>query len=550
MGDLEEKKIRKLESELHTKNLRVKRLEYDLESLKSEKNRLVNFINESKKPPAYACIVVDARKKDVLVYSQHGLQTVSYGDVKKEDVKQGKYALIGNMQTGTPPLYSYSTKYQPSNVLAIVEVLDKFAPLLRAKILSMDYGEENDIVVISTDPYYTRSLRIDKQRTIELGLKPNITVDCLPETLDIINVGTVEDVAKYEVIERPTTSLDDIGGLKEAKSELITSLIAPIVNPKDYATYGKTSTKILLFGPPGCGKTMLAKALSHTLENCGFYRVNAAEIHEMWVGKSEENLRNIFKTAIKQLEEKKFDYMTLFFDEFDALAPHRGIHPGSSGVEEKVVGELLTWLEGFNPLPPNLIIIAATNMPDLVDSAVRQRFDKLIEITKPNDKASVGEIVSKYIVKSKVPIDRKLLDVYGSKAWEVLSDEFTGFLFESERIITGTSQIDRKEIITGRLISQTVENAKELALYDRTIIKKNIPHRFKKLFESVDSPERITELKREYETVRDIGINMRYLKDAFNMNKYERAEEIISSQMMYSVQKKPDPRWVGVSYHM
>ena len=242
--------------------------------------------------------------------------------------------------------------------------------------------------------------------------------------------------------------------------------------------------------------------------------------------------------------------MTLFFDEFDALAPHRGIHPGSSGVEEKVVGELLTWLEGFNPLPPNLIIIAATNMPDLVDSAVRQRFDKLIEITKPNDKASVGEIVSKYIVKSKVPIDRKLLDVYGSKAWEVLSDEFTGFLFESERIITGTSQIDRKEIITGRLISQTVENAKELALYDRTIIKKNIPHRFKKLFESVDSPERITELKREYETVRDIGINMRYLKDAFNMNKYERAEEIISSQMMYSVQKKPDPRWVGVSYHM
>jgi len=477
------------------------------------------------------------------------LQTVSYGDVKKEDVKPGKYALIGNMLTGTPPLLSYSTRQQAS-VLAIVEVLDKCAPLLRARIVSIDHGDENDLVVLSTDPYYTRSLRLDKQKTIELGLKPNISVDCLPETLDIINVGTVEDVAKYEVIERPTTSLDDVGGLKEAKSELITSLIAPIVNPKDYDMYGKTSTKILLFGPPGCGKTMLAKALSHTLDNCGFYRINAAEIHEMWVGKSEENLRNIFKTAIKQLEEKKFDYMTLFFDEFDALAPHRGVHPGSSGVEEKVVGELLTWLEGFKPLPPNLIIIAATNMPDLVDSAVRQRFDKLIEITKPNDKASVREIVTKYIVKSKVPIDRKLLDAHGSKAWEVLSDEFTGFLFESERIITGTSQIDRKEIITGRLISQTVENAKELALYDRTIIKKNMPPKFKKLFESVDSLDRISELKKEYKTVKDIGINMRYLKNAFNMNKYERAEEIVSSQMMYSVQKKPDLPWMGVSYHM
>lgn len=550
MDDQEEGELKKLENELQNRNMKIKRLKYDLENLKSEKNRLVSLLNESKKPPTYASIVVEAREKDVLTYGQHGLITVSYGNIEKEKVIPGKYVLVGNMPAGIPPMSSYSTRYQQSSAFAIVEILDRFAPLVRAKIASIDFGEDSDTVVIRTDPYYTRSLIMDKKRTIELGLKPNLTVDCLPETFDIIGVGKVEEVAKYEVIERPTTSFDDIGGLKEAKRELITSIITPILNPKDYSAYGKTSTKILLFGPPGCGKTMLARALSHTLDNCGFYRINAAEIHEMWVGKSEENLRNIFKTAVKQLEDKKFNYMILFFDEIDALAPHRGIHPGSSGVEEKVVGELLTWLEGFKPLPPNLIVIAATNMPDLVDSAVRQRFEKLIEITKPNDKTSVKEIVSKYICRSKVPIDRKMLDAYGSKAWDVLSSEFTDFLFEDEKITSGVSEIGKKEIITGRLISQTVENAKELVLYDRTIIKKKIPPKYKKLFESVDFSERVSKLKSEYKTQKDIGLNICYLKEAFNLNKYKRAEEMLSSQMMYSIPKKPESRWMGMSYYM
>ncbi|MDY6966273.1 MAG: AAA family ATPase [Halobacteriota archaeon] len=546
-GDEVDETIR-LEGEIDAGRIKIRRLESDVRNLTKERDDLLKFVEESKKPPNYAAVVVEPREEDVLVYGQHGgLQTVAYGRVDKEKIKPGKFVLIGNIQVDFPS-HSYRARYQQTNVMGVTEILEREAPLLRGKIASIDHEGDYDIVVISTDPHYARSIKIGKDRVKELGLKPNMSVDCLPETLDIIRVGKSVDMAKYEVIERPKTVFEDIGGLKEAKEELVTSVIAPMINPKDYSRYGKTSAKILMYGPPGCGKTMLAQALARTLNNCGFYRVNAAEIHEMWVGKSEENLRNIFKTAINELEERKFNYMVLFFDEIDALAPHRGIHPGASGVEEKVVGEFLTWLEGFRPLPSNLIVMAATNMPGLVDAAVRQRFDKLIEVSQPQDKATVREIVSKYINEDNVPIDSSLIKSHGSNAWNHLADDLTDFLFWEDRIDTGGNQINRRDIITGRLISQTVENAKELALYDRTILKKRIPKKYKDLFESLDSKDRISELKKKYKTAEEIGINMEYLREAFDMNKFERAEEIITSKQLYLPAKKPESHWTGLSY--
>ncbi|MDY6966957.1 MAG: AAA family ATPase, partial [Halobacteriota archaeon] len=244
-----------------------------------------------------------------------------------------------------------------------------------------------------------------------------------------------------------------------------------------------------------------------------------------------------------------FKYMVLFFDEIDALAPHRGLHPGSSGVEEKVVGELLTWLEGFRPLPSNILVVGATNMPGLVDSAVRQRFDRLIEVSQPRDKATVIEIISRYIKSEKVPIDKNLLDSFGDEACKVLSEEFSEFLFRDEYIELKGTRINRKDIITGRLISQTVENAKELALYDRTILRENIPKRYKEIFESIGSREQVVGLSLKYKSPEDIGINMEYLKAAFEMNEFERAEEIVSSQQIYLSDKRKEPQWAGLSYY-
>ncbi|MHC1584750.1 MAG: AAA family ATPase [Candidatus Syntropharchaeia archaeon] len=543
--------VRNLREELYKERMSRERLQQNYERLKMDYNELLGFINESKKPPTYASVVIEKRKDDAIVYGFHGLQTVSYGRVDKNDIKPGCYVLVGNVPVGTPSMHSYGARYQQTSVPGIVEVLEKEAPLIRGKIFSIEKGEDfglkdEDVVCIGTAPFQTRSIRIKKERIKELDLKPNVTVDCLPETFDIVRAGKYEEVKKYEVIERPEVSFDDIGGLVEAKKQLITGIIAPLINPEDYERYGRTSKKILFYGPPGCGKTMLAQALSHTLRNCGFYRVNAAEIHEMWVGKSEENLRNIFKTAIEELKEKKFDYMILFFDEIDALAPHRGVHPGSSGVEERVVGELLSWLEGFKPLPPNLIVIGATNMPILVDAAVRQRFDKIIEVPQPKDRDTVREIISKYITYEKVPIDHFLIQDYGSRAPEVLIDELTDFLFEEEKIPTryGT-EISKKNIITGRLISQIVELAKNEVLYDRTILKREIPSEFKSLLKSINVEERAAFLRKRYESPDQIGLNMEYLKNAFEKGKYERAEEIMSSQMMYRIER---PKLEGYQY--
>ncbi|MDY6865446.1 MAG: AAA family ATPase [Halobacteriota archaeon] len=549
--DSVDEEILRLQDRLEREILKVRKLEADSRTLKREKSELLNFINETKKPSTHAYVVVEPREEDVLLYGLQGLQTAAYGRVDKEQVTPGRYVLVGNIHIDLPSYPSYRTKYSqtPNLVPGVVEVLDREAPLLRGKVITIDYGKDYDIVIMSTDPHYQRSLKLAKGKAEELGLKPNMSIDCLPETLDIIRVSKSVDVAKYEVIERPKISFDDIGGLKDAKMEVVTSVLAPMINKRDYAKFGKRSTKVLLYGPPGCGKTMLAQALANTLKDCGFYRVNAAEIHEMWVGKSEENLRNIFKTAIKELEDKRFKYMVLFFDEIDALAPHRGLHPGSSGVEEKVVGELLTWLEGFRPLPSNILVVGATNMPGLVDSAVRQRFDRLIEVSQPRDKATVIEIISRYIKSEKVPIDKNLLDSFGDEACKVLSEEFSEFLFRDEYIELKGTRINRKDIITGRLISQTVENAKELALYDRTILRENIPKRYKEIFESIGSREQVVGLSLKYKSPEDIGINMEYLKAAFEMNEFERAEEIVSSQQIYLSDKRKEPQWAGLSYY-
>ena len=190
----------------------------------------------------------------------------------------------------------------------------------------------------------------------------------------------VEPSAMREVmIEVPNVKWNDIGGLEKVKQNLQEAVEWPLKNPKDFERLGITPPKgILLYGPPGCGKTMLAKAVA-TESNANFISVKGPELFSKWVGESEKRVRELFRKA------KQVSPSIIFFDEIDALVPKRG---SGENVSEKVVSQMLTEISGLEDLH-DVVVIAATNRPDMLDPALLRpgRFDRKILVSGPDEKA-------------------------------------------------------------------------------------------------------------------------------------------------------------------
>jgi len=194
----------------------------------------------------------------------------------------------------------------------------------------------------------------------------------------------VEPSAMREVmIETPNVRWEDIGDLEQAKKELKEAVEWPLLYPDSFKNIGINPPRgILLYGPPGCGKTLLAKAVAHE-SNANFILVNGPEILSKWYGESEKKLREIFQKA------KQVAPCIIFFDEIDALAPSRGgtMHE----VTERIVSQLLTLMSGLEELR-NVFVLAATNRPDIIDPALLRpgRFDRHILIPSPDAKARLN----------------------------------------------------------------------------------------------------------------------------------------------------------------
>ncbi len=192
-------------------------------------------------------------------------------------------------------------------------------------------------------------------------------------------LSEVEPSAMREVIiETPKIKWDDIGGLDEAKQELKESIEWPIRHPEAFKRIGINPPRgILLYGPPGCGKTLLAKAVANE-SGANFIAVNGPEIFSKWVGESEKAIREIFKKA------KQVAPCVIFFDEIDSIAPKRGLY-GSSHVTETVVNQILAEMDGIEKLE-KVVIIGATNRPDIIDQALLRpgRFDRFVYIGIPD----------------------------------------------------------------------------------------------------------------------------------------------------------------------
>ena len=225
----------------------------------------------------------------------------------------------------------------------------------------------------------------DEEFADRLGIRD--TIDDGDETIE-----TTDDVVEGRVrsawddqsgdvgaeVERPSLKFADVGGMEPLKEEIRIKIIHPISHSELYRAYGKSvGGGILLYGPPGCGKTYLARATAGEIE-AGFLAVGINDVLEMWIGNSERNLHALFEQARANTP------CVLFFDEVDALAASRADLKASGG--RQLINQFLSELDGVDSRNEGVLILAATNAPWHLDPAFRRpgRFDRILFVPPPD----------------------------------------------------------------------------------------------------------------------------------------------------------------------
>jgi len=323
-------------------------------------------------------------------------------------------------------------------------------------------------------------LNLDERRLDPKILEElQVTMDDFKAALREIKPSGLREVA----IEIPNVRWDDIGGLGEVKRRLQEMVEWPLRYRTLFEYAGLRPPKgILLYGPPGTGKTLLAKAVA-TESNANFIAVRGPEILSKWVGESEKAIREIFRKA------RTYAPAVVFFDEIDAIAPARGIGFGDSRVTERIVSQLLTEMDGIQDLH-DVVVIAATNRPDLIDPALLRpgRFDRIIEVPMPDEAARV-EIFKIHLEKH----EKALVENVDLLARELakITEGFSGADIEAvcrEGVIKGLREFVER-VVDPRRIKEELENNPRFVRKEHFIKAIDEMKKRKHRFERKEAPE-------------------------------------------------------------
>ena len=224
--------------------------------------------------------------------------------------------------------------------------------------------------------------------------------------------GDLPANTEAEEPERPTTTFADVGGMDQVKDEVRMKIILPLQQPDLFKAYGKKiGGGILMYGPPGCGKTFLARATAGEV-SAAFLAVGISDVLDMWIGQSEKNLHSIFEQA------RSHRPCVLFFDEVDALGANRTDMLKSGG--RQIINQFLSELDGVSSTNEGVLVLAATNAPWHLDPAFRRpgRFDRILFVPPPDQSARAS--ILRLLLKGK-PVGEIDFDALAKK-----SDGFSG----------------------------------------------------------------------------------------------------------------------------
>ncbi len=430
---------RQYERDLHSFRYEIEEREYRLKAYEDKFNKI-------KQPPLLYAYVVrkegpDLDGNQVVVARATELLKVSTGLVDKSQLAIGQYVWVH------PQTY------------AIVEGSGTRHQGVIAKVADMLDGK----LVISVEGDMEKRI-IDADKKILGKLKPGFQISVLPPTMEILEILPNLEVKSLLLGEKPNVHYKDIGGLGTEIERIRDVIVLPFQESKLFEQIQLEAPRgVLLYGPPGCGKTLLVKAVAAE-NDMTFFNVSIADVLSKWVGESERIIKGIFRQAHERRPS------IIFFDEIEALFTVRG-YMDTSGVHKNIIAQILSEMDGLMALK-DVFVLGATNRADLVDPALLRpgRFDEIIEIPRPDEKQA-KEVVKIYLTDD-LPVHEEFEKQHGGHepAIAVLRTYVVDQLYGENMWVKvkldsdakeAIKTVKRKDIVSGAIIAAIVKTAKK-----------------------------------------------------------------------------------------